>query len=262
MEYSQIERDNASIISLYWHNGTLMDNRYGSPMEKESSKRVLRTSILRLLEERDMSQSKLAEMAGLQTGYLSELLDLESKKRWNNDTLDRVAKALDLPVSALFHPHTSITPTNVGRISVIGSVEAGVWREADEWAPGDGEILPIATDGFENCFALEIGGDSMNQFYADGDYVIVCPLQFYPHKLRSDEHVIVRRIKKDGSVEATVKELVVKDGIAELWPRSTNPKYKAPIDIHWPYEDPQKSGTELVEICGVVVTSYRVRRKL
>jgi repressor LexA len=147
------------------------------------------------------------------------------------------------------------------RIPVIGEVQAGVWREALEFDEGEKYSLAIWGDGMERCYALRVAGDSMDKVYPEGHYVIVCPLPDYPRGLATGDRVIVKR-QRDGIVEATIKELVVKASGAELWPRSSNIRYQSPISIHWPYDDPQKAANELVEIAGVVVASQNIEKKL
>lgn len=208
---------------------------------------------------------------------LKELADLVGTSVPQLQRLEKGTRRLDDDWKKKLAPHLGVEPwqltegapmeinkasSQIGLIPVTGKVEAGAWRDADEWGADLGISLPIVASQYENCFAVEIAGDSMNLFYKDGEFAIVCPLEFYPRRLQPLEQVIVRRIKKDGGVETTIKELVIKNGKAELWPRSTNPKYQEPINIHWPYEDPQKSGVELVEICGVVISSYKKLREL
>jgi repressor LexA len=147
------------------------------------------------------------------------------------------------------------------RIHVIGEVQAGVWREAIEFDEADKPTLTIWGDGMERCYALRVAGDSMDKVYPEGHYVIVCPLTEYPRGLASGDRVIVKRVR-DGIVEATIKELVVNEGKLELWPRSNNIRYQSPINLHWPYSEPQKASNELVEIAGVVVASQNIEKSI
>lgn len=55
--------------------------------------------VRKILSEKKITQTKLCEMADIQPGYLSELLS--NKKRWNDEVLDDIANALNIPVSAL-----------------------------------------------------------------------------------------------------------------------------------------------------------------
>lgn len=52
--------------------------------------------ILALLKERGMTQAKLAELADMKAGYLSELISGKNGKRWNTDIVDQIAAALGI----------------------------------------------------------------------------------------------------------------------------------------------------------------------
>lgn len=46
------------------------------------------------------------------------------------------------------------------------------------------------------------------------------------------KHVVVEREKVDGTIEATIKELVRgDDGSLELWPRSSSPQHQTPVSF-------------------------------
>lgn len=139
---------------------------------------------------------------------------------------------------------------------VIGEVQAGVFKQAwqkerDEWEAFTGRpdlIAPI-----QERFGLRVAGDSMNLVYPEGT-ILECVYYHGREIIPSGKRVIVQRVRSDGQVEATVKELMRnEDGAEWLVPRSTNPIYHA-----FRGDQPGENDIERVEIIGVVVASTRL----
>lgn len=147
---------------------------------------------------------------------------------------------------------------SVGQVPIIGEVQAGIWKEAHQLEQQDWDYAPfINKKNYKNLYGLRISGDSMNMFYHEGDTVIVCPLYDFPRDVGTGKHVIVERCRGGDICEITVKELVIDVGKAKLYPRSTNPKFKDPLDLFWPYEKKQYHGIETIEIKGVVIAAHK-----
>ena len=233
------------------------DHDYGTPEDK-----VIGANFKRLMAEKGLTQADMSERMDLSVPTISNLSN--GKATWKTAYIESAKKALKCSSQDLYlgldatqtGTFPAITPLN--QIPVLGEVQAGVWKEAEQW--GEDEVYFISvpvSDLYKNsAYALVISGDSMNKVFLAGDIVIVVPIDHYPKELITGRRVIVERRKRDGIVEATAKELVLTKGKAELWPRSTNPKYQTPIEIHWPHK-PEKIDTETVEIKGVIVGSYR-----
>jgi phage repressor protein C with HTH and peptisase S24 domain len=100
-------------------------------------------------------------------------------------------------------------------------------------------------------FGLVVAGDSMNLLYPPGT-ILECVNYFGDEPIPNGKRVIVQRTKRDGTVEATVKELVRDaDGIEWLVPRSSNP-------VHQAFRgDSPGPGIARVEIIAIVVASIR-----
>lgn len=136
----------------------------------------------------------------------------------------------------------------------VGEVAAGIWRDAFEW-PRD-EWLPfpyaILDERYPNAErrALRVRGDSMNELYPDGSYVIYVSLAAIGRRPQPGDRVVVLR-HRQGQTEATVKEYR-RDGNKRRWllPRSTNPSHTA-IEI-------DGRGEGEIEVMGLVVGSQRV----
>lgn len=221
--------------------------------------------IREIRETKGLSLARVAELCGTthQTIQRLEKGERQLTEAWMRKIADALSvKPADLVegfAGADCSPSLAPLITQIEQIPVIGEVQAGVWHESRQWE-GD-EVTytayPLPAGLRTHAYGLVVAGDSMNQVYQEGDILIVIPLAHYTKELRSGQRVIVERRKRDGIVEATAKELVINDGVAELWPRSTNPKFQAPISIHWPYTDTQKNDTESVEIIGIIAGMSR-----
>ena len=148
------------------------------------------------------------------------------------------------------------TVTELGpRLFVVGEVAAGVFKEAWKLDESDWEAFtgrPGVDAPVRDRFGLLVGGDSMDQVYPPGT-ILECVNYFGDEPIESGKRVIVQRTKLDGTLEATVKELVRdSDGIEWLVPRSSNPVHQAfRGDVPGP-------GIKRVEIIAVVKASIRL----
>ncbi|MFS0736961.1 XRE family transcriptional regulator [Sphingomonas sp. 1P06PA] len=139
------------------------------------------------------------------------------------------------------------------RLFVKGEVAAGVWRAAielpeDEWQTFNGRS-DVTTD-IQHRFGLRVVSDSMDQVYPIGT-IVECVSLFGRAEAVPGKRVVVVRMNDDGEYEATIKELVEKDG--ELWlvPRSSNP-------AHVPFRLSDRApGIIETRIAAVVVSSVR-----
>lgn len=140
------------------------------------------------------------------------------------------------------------------RLYVVGEVAAGVFKEVwrrdeSQWEGFTGQ--PFVDAPVKNRFGLIVAGDSMNLLYPEGT-ILECVDYFGDYVIPSGKRVIVQRTKRDGTLEATVKELVRgDDGVEWLVPRSSNPQHQAFRG------DQPGEGISRVEIIAVVVASIR-----
>jgi phage repressor protein C with HTH and peptisase S24 domain len=140
------------------------------------------------------------------------------------------------------------------RLYVVGKVAAGVFSEQWRKPESDWEAFTGRSDitaPLKDRFGLEVAGDSMNLVYPEGA-ILECVWYFGDEPIPNGKRVIVQRTKKNGTLEATVKELVRDgDGIEWLVPRSSNP-------VHQAFRGDQPGeGITRVEIIAVVVASIR-----
>lgn len=137
---------------------------------------------------------------------------------------------------------------------VAGAIEAGVFKEAVEWEreawfPVD---VPVPERFRGRAKALQVRGTSMNIDYPEGSIAIwVDALDFRPP--RDQDDVVVYSYRRDGTVEATLKQYRVgEDGEKWLWPRSHDPQHQAPVNTRTPPDDIRD-----IEVVGIVIGSYR-----
>lgn len=161
------------------------------------------------------------------------------------------------PEWLLYGKDTNVSYVELGpRLFVIGSVQAGTFKEAWKWEQEEWESFTGRADvaaPVHNRFGLKVVGDSMDEIYPEGT-VLECIEYDGREVIASGKRVIVQREKLDGSVEATVKELVRgPDGVDWLVPRSSNPVHRA-----FRGDEPGSPDIAKVEIIGVVVASTKL----
>lgn len=150
------------------------------------------------------------------------------------------------------------------QLEIRGAVQAGHWAAAIEWPRDDWETVAVPRpDGHTRYFGLRVLGPSMNQVYPEGTILVCVPIGEYHHALQDGDHVIVqRRDAATDMLEGTVKELRHDAaGRAWLWPRSDHPEHQAPLELPRAQSSQyDNAGSRDIEIIGVVVADYRVRR--
>ncbi|MDM9644497.1 S24 family peptidase [Rhizobium sp. S163] len=139
-------------------------------------------------------------------------------------------------------PISDVALSRVGMVTgrVAGIVEAGTFREVDEFDQSDPVEIPLPRDDrFPNARQLvfDCSGDSMNDLRPrpifPGDRLVCISYEDVEHlvELKSGMVVVVERTRDGGHFrEWSVKQLELFPDRAEFHPRSTNPKHK-PIVI-------------------------------
>lgn len=202
-----------------------------------------------LRKKRGLSQAKLAEMVGVEQPTIQRWE--KGKREPDLDNLKSLATALGVTAGSLLD---GTAVAEIGpRLWVKGEVAAGVWSNAvekpeDEWLSFAGRA--DVTAGTEHRFGLRVIGDSMDLIYPHGT-IVECVSVFGRAEPMPGKRVVLVRMNDDQKYEATVKELVERDG--QLWavPRSTNPNHVA-INLA-----EQQPGIVETRIAAVVVASIR-----
>lgn len=136
----------------------------------------------------------------------------------------------------------------------IGEAQAGVWLpriewERDRWLPF---LISFVDDRYPDAqrFALCVRGDSVDEIYPDGSYVVFVKFTDISRRPQHGDRVIVHR-KRDGKTEVSVKEYR-RDSNKRAWlvPRSSNPSHQSIVV--------EKHSDHEIDIYGLIVGSQRV----
>lgn len=197
------------------------------------------------LKQPGKSQAGLARAMGRAPPAVSNMLSKSGKKR-------RLL-AEEIPVIAAYlgvQPPAVAATSDVELIAVrdrlvpvrvVGTVEAGAFREVDEFDQSEfEEIYDTPDPKFPNArrAAWTVSGDSMDALrprpILSGDKVICVDFDDLHGKvpLRDDMVVVVERTRDGGMTrEWSVKQIEIYDDRTEFHPRSNNPRHK-PIVVH------------------------------
>ncbi|MCX5613657.1 LexA family protein [Bombella saccharophila] len=206
------------------------------------------------------------------------LRDMRRRKHVpRSDKLAALAQVLGVSINSLMeeisHNGEAITVDSsagasapslpVVQIQVCGEVQAGVWKEAQEWPVLDRYAITIPQDseypGLKR-YGLMVKGQSMNRVFQEGSVVIVINFSELGRRPRNGDYVVaMQRSDVSDSFEATIKAVQIKaSGQMVLWPQSTEPEFQAPLILPGPETTVCHSAAESpnVTILALVVGSY------
>ncbi len=195
-----------------------------------------------LMQEKQISQTRLSKISGVSQSYIFKILNDQIKKP-SLDTLEKLATALDSTVAQLTHslelPKEADPVVGLRKVPLISWVQAGLptpvasLDDMDKWY-----ICPVRIS--KNGFALKVRGESMEPMFYEGDIVFIDP------EVPAESGRIVAAVD-DGAAdpEATLKKLV-KDG-PDYYLKALNPDWPGPK--FQPF-------TQSMRIAGVAVGKY------
>ena len=195
-----------------------------------------------LMQEKQISQTRLSKISGVSQSYIFKILNDQVKKP-SLDTLEKLATALDSTVAQLTHslelPKEADPVVGLRKVPLISWVQAGLptpvasLDDMDKWY-----ICPVRIS--KNGFALKVRGESMEPMFYEGDIVFIDP------EVPAESGRIVAAVD-DGAAdpEATLKKLV-KDG-PDYYLKALNPDWPGPK--FQPF-------TQSMRIAGVAVGKY------
>lgn len=127
-----------------------------------------------------------------------------------------------------------LKPIGLARLPILGSIEAGEWRETTPMESHAGPTIdtPVSDLAYPiDClFGLIVHDESMNLVLTHGSILTCLDLIKHPSEIPSGKFVIVERRDAAGRIERTAKELRRDgSGVIWLWPRSSNPVYQEPM---------------------------------
>ncbi|HVQ09551.1 MAG TPA: XRE family transcriptional regulator [Allosphingosinicella sp.] len=142
--------------------------------------------------------------------------------------------------------------TVVRKIPLLGTVAAGIWREAsvlDADEPEEIDFTALTGDEGEEMFAVNLEGQSMNLTLPTASTLICRRIGFGRIEARPGELVIVQRQSHD-LVELTCKRLALVEGQYVLLSESDRPEFQKPIVLGAP--DLEHAADEETRVIGVV----------
>jgi SOS-response transcriptional repressor LexA len=248
---SHADTKSISEYALQQQKHTLVCESVYKPHRMEKTPDDRRGILRRFINANNLKIARWAKEAGVDKNSIYNFLNGHSQSL-DLRTYAKLARAVGCPVWRLTGDEPE--PQSPTAIWVIGSVEAGAFREAVEW---DQSLwfsvdIPVPDRFRGKAKALQVRGASMNADYPEGSIAVwVDTLDFRP--ARPGDDVVVYAHNGDGKVEATLKELRADDsGRRWLWPRSHDPLHQSPIDIAAPPPEVRE-----IEIKGIVIGCYR-----
>ena len=224
------------------------------PMSDEKTWSELQRQLDRRMKKKGWSWRRTSLEAGLEETAVKQIMYGRSLSP-RGETLRKLANAFGCSVDDLLGAcdahKTTLGTHRLVRVEVLGSVHAGEWVEAYEWAHAERYMVEVPVEVRYDAlpkFALEVRGSSMNLVYPEGT-IIICVLFFdLGFEPSPGRRVVVLR-RAQGLIEATVKELRLDKGEPWLWPVSDDPNHQLPIPL-------AKSGDEK-DVTALVVGSYK-----
>jgi hypothetical protein len=136
-------------------------------------------------------------------------------------------------------------------------VEAGAWYEIDDaQEPLGHQDVPSAPRFAEfKQWLEEVHGDSLDLLIRPGSLVHVVDALDLGYQPTHGDIVVVER-RRGGTRERTLKQVDVIGRKTMLWPRSSNPRWKDPLDLAGGLSEAE-SEVE-VEVVGLVIADYRM----
>lgn len=230
-----------------------------------------------LMSEAKMGPAELARRVGRSQGWVRHLRDGRTKSIDYPEAL-RVAKALNSPVNELFdeEPGDDLSAgsgapiagakraLSAGPILLVRyTVQAGHWVEVDQQTQERIESPPVAADPRyprDAQWVELVRGDSADLYYPEGAFVHVVDAVAIEYAPREGDFVIVERKREQGGlIERSLKQVTIGPRRRiELWPRSRNPKWNAPLKLQKPPED---NHYDADRIAAVVIGGYLPARR-
>ncbi len=209
----------------------------------------------------------LARQSGIPYANINKYLNGEIDQP-RGDVMDRLAKAIGKPKLWLqegIDPEEIEVSAGSGRmvpVAIVGTVEAGTFREVDEFDQSDARYVTLpADDRFPKArqMAFDVSGDSMNDLkprpILPGDRIISVAYEDIDHEiaLRDGMVVVVERTKDGGHTrEWSVKQIELYGDRVEFHPRSTNGRHK-PILVNRNHEADDGTSVQIIALVRRIV---------
>lgn len=214
------------------------------------------------IDDLGWSKAELQRRSGISYDSINKYLRGEVDNPRGN-VLDKLAQTIGRPALWLkegieISGEITRSARQSSAAAVVATVEAGAWREVDEFDQSDPEWVAVPPDDkYPDATqdVYNVAGDSMNALephpITPGSRIVAVRYDEIASRspLRDGLVVVVQRSRNGGQErELTVKQVAWFDDRIEFQPRSTNPKHKPIVVEHDKWED---NGIE-VAIVGLV----------
>lgn len=199
--------------------------------------------IRHLREAKGLTLAQLADRIGTSHATVQRLES--GKMKLTQDWATKIGSALAVPISEIFG---EIVPATSPGLSVLGKVQAGIWRETEVADEPKYSPLPIGPDprySPDIQFALLVQGESMNRVVRDGAYIVCVSWAELGRAPRDNDLVVVER-RRDGLIETTVKRIKIDNKKVLLLPDSDDPRWQTPLALEGGMENDEIAITALV----------------
>lgn len=204
-----------------------------SPMAK-TLETVLQRRLRERMAERDVKPAPLAVELGLGNSFIRDILRGKTASP-SAANLKKLAEALGTSPDYLMGETdqaelTRRKPVSSRGVPFRGEVAAGVWIEVgegldspDEWLPFN--PVPHFPEGSVYC--LTVRGNSLDKVAPAGSVLLCVDLSKTGIEVKDGDLVIVERARAQGGLlEMTAKRVRSIKGGFELYPESSDPKWK------------------------------------
>lgn len=202
-----------------------------------------RERLRELLAEKGLTPRAVSNAMGDNPYIVRDILSGRSKNP-RTDTIANLAAALQVPLSELVQDgHVGLAETHepfrhqLALLPIRRRVQAGAWLLAEDMDQDEPATYPAAKDPrYPNAgqWLSEVVGDSVNELGINsGDLVHLVDVAEAGYQVNTGDVVEVERLRFQGrECEVSLKQVEVRpDGAVLLWPRSTNPRWKDPLEV-------------------------------
>lgn len=214
-----------------------------------------------VIEATGRTPTELARLALVSPTTLTRPLSkVDHKSAIKFQTLAAIAEKTGIPLPATLvaaNRDTRSLPKEL-RLAIRHEVAASGFLARDDLPQvpyGYRRVAPVSPYEFEEQWLERVISDSMDKLIPVGAEIHVVDAEGLRYTPRHNDIVVVERTRDQGAlVERTVKQIAITpDGQVELWPRSHNPRWNAPIQIASDSDDPEHV---TVHIAGLVIRAY------
>lgn len=216
----------------------------------------IRAWMIRVMDETGWNPPEWADKAGLAATTIQRAIKPGYAYVTSSKTLAKLAAAAHTAPPALQDgPRRAAAPNF---LPVRYRVQAGYWLEVDDYVHDyHAPPQPVMADPrYAGCaqWLEEVVGDSVNLKIPAGGFAHVVDAIDMGYAPRREDFVVVERRRAGGQLrERTIKQIEIRDGVVELWPRSSNEKWNSPVIL----TDGVSADEDIeVVIAGLVVGAY------